>query len=168
MVCHQRLRAFLIPAQRPHPIRTLLSPSMRRRIQPRMSIVAQAIRTSRRPFGLAPVNWTQTWLMRSMPGVCFEHVDSQRDCTEHGRARQIAPRIATPKSRLSFGCLLVPSARQIKAYSNSFITRAIFPNRSSTFANTVPLANAPSPFRAPADIPVKISIPSSIFATGQM
>jgi hypothetical protein len=53
-------------------------------------------------------------------------------------------------------------------YSNSFITRAIFPSRSSTFANTVPPANAPSPFREPALIPVKTSIPSSIFPTGQI
>jgi hypothetical protein len=53
-------------------------------------------------------------------------------------------------------------------YSNSFITRAILPNRSSTFANTVPPANEPSPFRCPAVMPVKISIPSSIVATGQM
>ena len=159
---------FLVRTQRPHPIRTSPSPSMRRRTSIRMPVVAQPIRASRRPFGLAPVNRTQTWLLRSMPGVCFEHVDDQTNRTEHKHARQIAPRIAVPKSRLSFDFLLVSPARQIRTYSNSFITRAIFPNRSSTFANTVPPANAPSPFRTPADIPVKISIPSSIFATGQM
>jgi hypothetical protein len=53
-------------------------------------------------------------------------------------------------------------------YSNSFIVCAILLNRSFTCANTVQLANVPSPLRCPAALPVKISIPSSIFATGQM
>src|SRR5579871_2281045 len=133
-----------------------------------MPIVAKPIRAPRRPLRLAPVIGTQTRPAWSAPVMYFDRVDTQQNHGEEQRTSQIATYIAIPKSRLSLDFLLVSPTRQIRPYSNSFITRAIFPSRSSTFANTVPPANAPSPFRTPALIPVKTSIPSSIFPTGQI
>jgi len=52
-------------------------------------------------------------------------------------------------------------------HSNSFSVSAISRSRSSTRANTVPASNFPSPSLFPAVTSVRISIPSSTFATGQ-
>ncbi len=98
---HRRPHAFsIIRTQRPHPIRTLPSPRMRCRANIRMSVVAQPIRPSRRPFRQRPIPRTQICTTTNVsPRENGVHQVPNQD--QHDRPDHIAHTITIKQRRRS-------------------------------------------------------------------